>query len=100
MSVLTQMLGETMYYEEKVINGVLCWRNTPQGRWERFSIEALTSALISERSQRETGSNELREELKHVAGALNSLRARVEGKLYPNSGMANGHPNAKFTERP
>lgn len=26
-----------MYYEEKVINGKLCWRNTPNGAWTEMS---------------------------------------------------------------
>lgn len=34
--------------------------------------------------------NSERAELKKVAGDLNRLRARVEGVLWPNSGMAHG----------
>lgn len=40
-----------MYHEEKVINGVLCWRGTPDGEWTQYTSEALTIALTSERSR-------------------------------------------------
>ena len=36
-----------MYYEEKIINGVLCYRTTPNGEWEQFTLEALSAAYIS-----------------------------------------------------
>ena len=35
-----------MYYEEKIINDVLCRRSTPGGRWIPFTIEELSSKLI------------------------------------------------------
>jgi hypothetical protein len=31
-----------MYYDEKMINGVLCSRSTPDGKWEPFTLEELT----------------------------------------------------------
>lgn len=34
-----------MYYEEHVINGVLCWRNTPAGEWVPKSPGELTARL-------------------------------------------------------
>jgi len=40
-----------MYHEEKVINGVLCWRGTPDGEWQQYTAEALTIALTSERGR-------------------------------------------------
>ena len=43
-----------MYYEEKVINGVLCHRNTPNGEWIQFTLESLTMALIAMRGQVES----------------------------------------------
>lgn len=36
-----------MYYEEKIINGVLCWRNDSEGEWTPFTIEALSSAYVA-----------------------------------------------------
>ena len=38
-----------MYYEERVIDGVLHWRGTPSGKWEAMSAERLTAALIEAR---------------------------------------------------
>ena len=28
-----RLKGVIMYYEEKIIDGVLCWRNSPDGEW-------------------------------------------------------------------
>lgn len=36
-----------MYYEEMVMNGVLCWKNSPNGEWHKFSAEELTNRLIA-----------------------------------------------------
>jgi hypothetical protein len=33
----------------KVIDGVLCWRGTPDGEWEQYNINAITTALVAER---------------------------------------------------
>ena len=35
-----------MYYEEKIIDGVLCWRGTPNGEWIQKTPEQLTKRLI------------------------------------------------------
>ena len=35
-----------MYYEEKIINGILYHRGTPGGRWIPFTVEELSSKLI------------------------------------------------------
>ena len=42
-----------MYYEEKVVNGILCYRTTPSGEWIPFTQQALTIALTSCRGQNE-----------------------------------------------
>ncbi len=39
-----------MYYEEEIVNGVLCWRNTPDGEWIQYTVEALTVALQAARA--------------------------------------------------
>ena len=38
-----------MYHEEKIIDGVLCYRGLPDGEWEPYTLEALTIALTAER---------------------------------------------------
>jgi hypothetical protein len=35
-----------MYYEEKVINGVLCWRGLPTDTWQECSSRELTKRLL------------------------------------------------------
>ena len=42
-----------MFFEETVINGVLYWRNAPNGKWSAFTLEELTSKLIDERDKSE-----------------------------------------------
>jgi len=39
-----------MYYEEKVINDVLCWRGVPNGEWHKFSDNVLTDRYIAAKS--------------------------------------------------
>jgi hypothetical protein len=48
------MKGEkivTMFYSECVINGVLCWRDSPKGEWIQKTPEELTTALIEARNE-------------------------------------------------
>lgn len=35
-----------MHYEEHVVNGVLCWRSTPGGKWNQKSPGELTARLL------------------------------------------------------
>jgi len=35
-----------MFYEKKIINGVLMFRNSPTGAWRQFSIEAMSTRII------------------------------------------------------
>lgn len=34
-----------MFYEEKIINGVLCWRSTPDGKFTPFTMEQLSNRV-------------------------------------------------------
>jgi hypothetical protein len=34
-----------MYYKEDIINGVLCFKTTPNGEWREFSKENLTKRI-------------------------------------------------------
>ena len=40
-----------MYYEEKIIDGVLHSRGTPDGKWEPVSVAVLTSMLLAARGR-------------------------------------------------
>lgn len=43
-----------MYYEEKVVNGVLCSRTSPGGDWVPMTAEVLTAKLLEARQQQKT----------------------------------------------
>ena len=58
------------HYEEEVINGVLCWRNGKGYSWTPYTLEALTSALIAERSR----ANMLDEKCLAIRTALEKVR--------------------------
>ena len=34
-----------MYYEEKIINDILCYRHSPNGKWMEFTKAKLTSKI-------------------------------------------------------
>lgn len=38
-----------MYSDEKIIDGVLCWRGTPNGEWIQKTAKQLTEMLIEAR---------------------------------------------------
>ena len=62
-----------MYHEEKVINGVLCWRGTPDGEWAQYTLEAMTVALTSERARAKELEGGLYKHMRIVAAAKNAL---------------------------
>lgn len=35
-----------MYYKEEVIDGVLCFKNTPKGEWIPLDAEQLTRKIV------------------------------------------------------
>ena len=47
-----------MFYEEKLINGILMFRNTPTDNWQQYSIEKMSQRI------------EEAKELRHVTIAL------------------------------
>ena len=40
-----------MYHEEKVIDGILCWRGTPDGEWTKYSAKKLTEIIIKQKQK-------------------------------------------------
>lgn len=52
-----------MYYEEKVIDGVLCFRDMPNGKWRQFTLAELTIKL---------------QDMEHWRGAALRLREEKE----------------------
>lgn len=59
-----------MYHEEKIIDGVLCWRGTPDGEWTQYTLQALTSALRAERVR----SKDMEEAASKACGQLSAIR--------------------------
>ena len=43
-----------MYHEEKLIDGILCYRHTPKGDWTKFSIESLSERAYNDRQKLKT----------------------------------------------
>lgn len=40
-----------MYYEEKVIDGVMHWRSNPRAQFEPMTLEMLTKKLLIQREE-------------------------------------------------
>lgn len=40
-----------MYYEEKIIDGILCYRCKPNGDWTKFTIETLSERAYNDRQK-------------------------------------------------
>lgn len=36
-----------MYYREEVINGILCFKTTPNGEWKQVSAQEMTTRLLN-----------------------------------------------------
>lgn len=34
-----------MYHKEEIINGILCWKGTPNGKWVEYTQEQLTARI-------------------------------------------------------
>lgn len=63
-----------MYYEEKVINGILCSRTTPNGEWKQFTLVDLTNEYLEMKGlyerERKTN-NELHKTTRLILDLLN-----------------------------
>lgn len=35
-----------MYYKEQIVDGVLCWKGTPDGEWTPMSPEKMTRKIM------------------------------------------------------
>lgn len=52
-----------MYHEEKIINGVLCWRGTPAGKFVPYTKKQLTNKIEKLNSELAKAQNTDLEEL-------------------------------------
>jgi len=71
-----------MFYEEKIINGVLMYRTTPDGDWQQCSIEKMGQRIV-----------ELQAEVAGINNAFDSAvrkateRGYLDGKAYEKDRM-------------
>lgn len=42
-----------MFYQEQIIDGVLCWRDTPEGEWHPYTPAQLSEMVRGARYQRD-----------------------------------------------
>ena len=50
MEVRQGLFIANMYYQEKIVNGVLCCTHTPKGKWIPLSIQELSKRVVSAES--------------------------------------------------
>ncbi len=65
-----------MDYEEKIIDGVLHFRNTPKGKFQAYSLEELTAWLINEQCLKECYKKEIELSKKIVKEIKQILRIK------------------------
>ncbi len=60
-----------MYYEEKMIDGILCWRNKPDGVFKPCTLEELSAEVVGLREKKEI----LRNKVKKLKKELDASRS-------------------------
>lgn len=61
-----------MYYEERLINGVMCYRTAPNGVWQEYSIKQLSGLYAQIKP---TTPHVIEQRLRIAVEALNSIAA-------------------------
>jgi hypothetical protein len=70
-----------MPQEEKRINGVLCWRNTPNKEWQEYSKEELTLKIRMLRAflnTREARLKEINDQLEKTKKRFKHIQKAIE----------------------
>lgn len=62
-----------MFYEEKVINGVLHSRGTPGGKWRAVSAAAMTMIIEEARREKREAEAKLDDLVEKVSGFVRAL---------------------------
>jgi len=57
-----------MYYEEKIFNGILMWRNAPDGDWRQVSIEGMSQRIVQQKAEIDRLENELKQAQQDATG--------------------------------
>lgn len=55
-----------MHYEEKIINGVLCYRNHPEGQFQELSQAEITSKYTDQKQKTDHVTNLLAKYVDHI----------------------------------
>lgn len=63
-----------MYYEERVINGVVCCKTSPNGEWRQLTPRQLTDKIV----MLENGLREVDAELSTMKNRMVNLEEAVE----------------------
>lgn len=48
-----------MYHKEEIIDGILCYKSSPNDDWHPYTLEALTDKIVSCRKERDAIAEEL-----------------------------------------
>ena len=65
-----------MYHEEKVFDGILYWRGTPDGKWTPFSLMQLTKKYMAQKAEHEASLTKMKKEIAGMKKVVNILKGR------------------------
>ena len=71
-----------MYYEEKIINGVLMCRKHPDGQWQQVSIELLSTRFVQLQADRDALQSRVDALEAYVREILTDLRESAKADLW------------------
>ena len=60
-----------MYYEEKIIDGILCWRNKPDGDFKPCTLEELSAEVVRLKKENKILESKI-EKIKEIINASRS----------------------------
>lgn len=66
-----------MFYEQKVINGILCWRNDLDGEWNEFSLQGLTTEYTELKAREEVLNKTCLEYANRLAKIQNIVNSHI-----------------------
>lgn len=76
-----------MFYEEKLIGGVLMWRSQPGGEWTPMSSEKLTQKLVAAMAEQQATQETIDAVRAQVAGYYAALDRREHGGVAQSRAM-------------
>lgn len=76
-----------MYYEEAIVNGVLCFKTTPDGEWRMVSANALSYRVFTAESK-----------LEKAKAVLEKCRAYIGNVSHYTFGTEHDHADYELLE--